>query len=289
MARAKMMDSPRELDSRQGCMQETVIRADGRWLLIPWKEIREYKDLFYFLIRRDFLSLYKQTVLGPIWFLLNPLCTTLIFTAIFGRVLKVSVGEVPHVLFYLCSLLPWSYVNTTFSAVAGTFSSNGPLFTKVYFPRLIIPIAKATSNLLSTGIQGVLFLAFWLYFKFFTPYGEGYALHPVLLLLPFMVVHGMLVSVGMGLWLASLTARYRDLHHLSGFLSQLWLYGTPVIYPLSEVPAGLRWIAARRACPAGVLRGGFHPTRRDRPFSNRYGCPFSKRRFPFSAVCAPGC
>ena len=222
---------------------DVVIRSHSGWLTLNLREIFAYRDLLFLLVWRDFVTKYKQTVLGPLWFVIQPLLTTLVFTVIFGRLAGIPTDGLPPVLFYLCGLLGWNYFAQTFSTISTTFTANAPLFSKVYFPRLIIPIAATISHALSFILNLIFFFGFWTYFHI-----NGAQLSnpswTAILLVPGVLVHAALISLACGLWMAALTAKYRDLAHLSAFLVQLWLYATPVIYPLSQVSETWRWLAA---------------------------------------------
>ncbi len=217
-------------------IQEIHIRPHRAWLQLDVRELWEYRDLLWLLVYRDFVAKYKQTILGPAWFVLQPVLTTLVFTVVFGNIAKIPTGGLPPVLFYLCGLLGWSYFSQTVSATSNTFTANQHIFGKVYFPRLVVPFAAAVSNLLAFGLQLLTFLAFWLYFREAAPSGAALHFDARLLWLPLLVLQTGLLALGVGCCMAALTAKYRDLQHLMAFLLQLWLYATPVIYPLAEAP-----------------------------------------------------
>jgi lipopolysaccharide transport system permease protein len=222
---------------------EIHIRPNRSWFRIEWRELWEYRDLLYLLVRRDFVSKYKQTILGPAWFVLQPALMSVVFTVVFGKVAQISTDGLPPYLFYLCGQLAWQYFATNMNATATTFSSNAHLFGKVYFPRLAIPLATSFSNLIAFAIQFATFAGFWLYFKWGTEAGNALHLHPAFVLMPLAMLHVMALSLGVSLWMSSLSAKYKDFGHLMGFLTQLWMFATPVVYPLSEVPARWHWIA----------------------------------------------
>lgn len=213
---------------------------------IDWQGVWEYRDMLIFLVRRDFFAKYKQTVLGPAWFIIQPLLTTLVFYIIFGKVAKLSTDGIPAGLFYLCGNIGWFYFAQSFQNTSTTFITNAPLFTKVYFPRIVLPISSVISNLFALSIQLLILIGFWIYFKYFTDAGDAFHLSPLVAFYPLLVIFTMLVSLGVGLWMSALTAKYRDLSHISSFILQIGLYATTVIYPLSEVmrffPEGLRWV-----------------------------------------------
>ncbi len=195
-----------------------------------------------FLVIRDFVSKYKQTILGPLWFIIQPLFMTLVFTVIFGRVAGIPTDGLPQVLFYLCGMLGWTYFAQCFSATSSNLLVNAALFRKVYFPRIIVPASVIISNLIAFAIQLATFIAFWIYFKYFTDAADRFHLSPWVWLFPLLVLQTGALSFGIGLWMSALTAKYRDLHNISGFIIQAWMYVTPVIYPLSQIPENYRWL-----------------------------------------------
>jgi len=222
---------------------EIVLRPDTGWRSVELASIWQYRDLLSLLVWRDFVSKYKQTVLGPLWFIIQPLSMTLVFTVIFGKVAGLSTDGLPPVLFYLCGQLGWNYFSQNFSSNSATFVTNAGLFGKVYFPRLIVPLAALVSNLFAFAIQVATFLCFYLYFKYGRGAG-GFGMDWRVGLLPLLVLQTAVLSLGVGLVMSALTAKYRDLTHLSALLIQVWMYATPVIYPLSEFPVRWRWVAA---------------------------------------------
>lgn len=223
---------------------EIVIQPTRGWLIIDWKGLLHYRDLLILLVRRDFVSRYKQTVLGPAWFILQPLLTTLVFSVVFGQIAKIPTDGLPPLLFYLCGLLPWNYFSQSLNTVSSSLIVNANLYSKVYFPRLIIPLSVILSNGFTFILQLVMFLGFYLYFKFFTAAGSGIHLNTFILVLPLLLLQTAAISLGVGLWISALTTKYRDFQHLVGFLTQLWMYATPVIYPLSVVPPRWRFALA---------------------------------------------
>lgn len=210
-----------------------------KWWDLRLHEIWEYKDLLFLFVRRDFISVYKQTVLGPIWFILQPLMTTLIFTVIFGNVVNVSTDGSPKILFYLLGITFWSYFSECLVKTAQTFLANSHIFGKVYFPRLTIPLSLVISNLIKFSIHFALFLGFYFYFIV-----DGANVQPnwTILLVPFLLLMMAGIGLGFGIIITSLTTRYRDLQFLVVFGTQLLMYGTPVVYPLSIVPMDVRWL-----------------------------------------------
>ncbi len=223
---------------------EIVIQPTRGWFAIDWKGLLHYRDLLVLLVRRDFVSKYKQTVLGPAWFILQPLLTILVFSVIFGRVAKIPTDGHPPLLFYLCGLLPWNYFSQSLNTISNSLVANANLYSKVYFPRLIIPLSVVLSNLFAFLLQFVMFSGFYFYFKFFTVAGSHINPNLFILVLPFLLLQTAAISLGVGLWISALTTKYRDFQHLVGFLTQLWMYVTPVIYPLSVVPTRWRFVLA---------------------------------------------
>ena len=222
---------------------EIHIEARTGWLRVNWRELWEYRDLLFVLVRRDFLSKYKQTVLGPLWFILQPLLNTLIFTVIFNKVAGIETGGIPPTLFYLCALLPWGYFAQNVTTGALTFTANAHLFGKVYFPRLVVPISTVISNLFALTLQ---FAVFFLFAAWFAMRGSPFYFGPGLLLAFPLLLITAAMSLGLSLLISASTAKYRDLTHLTPILLQLWMFATPVIYPLSKLTGGdghFAWIA----------------------------------------------
>lgn len=221
---------------------ELVIRPTRGWFHLDLLELWRYRDLFWLLIHRDFVSKYKQTVLGPTWFIFQPILTTVVFTVVFSGIAKIPTDGLPPLLFYLAGISGWSYFAQTFQSTSGTLIANSALFGKVYFPRLVVPLAAASSNLVALGLQICTLLCFWTYYKAFSAAGASFGFSGTIIFFPLVVLQIMALSLGVGLWLSALTAKYRDLVHLSGFIVQLWMYATPVIYPSSQIPSTWRWV-----------------------------------------------
>jgi lipopolysaccharide transport system permease protein len=222
--------------------QEIHIRPNRSWFRIDWRDLWGYRDLFGLMVTRDFLVKYKQTILGPAWFILQPLLMTLIFTVIFNRVAKIPTDGLPPFLFYLCGQLGWNYFSTTFTATSNILTINAGLFGKVYFPRLVVPFSIGTSNLLAFLIQFATFACFWIYFRFFTLVGHKLVISIAALCLPLLLFQTALLALGVGLLSSAITAKYKDLSYALPLVTQLWLYATPVIYPLSQVPQKWLWL-----------------------------------------------
>lgn len=203
-------------------------------------DLWRYRDLVMLFVRRDFVAAYKQTILGPLWYLIQPLFTTIIFTVIFGNFAKLPTDGLPQFVFYMSGTVVWSYFSDCFTKTSDTFINNSQLFGKVYFPRLAVPVSILISSLITFLMQFALFLIFVVYFVL-----RGSAIHvnwmwvlltPVLLL----IMAGL--GLGFGITISSLTTKYRDLRFLVQFGVQLLMYATPVIYPISSVPARFQWI-----------------------------------------------
>jgi lipopolysaccharide transport system permease protein len=221
---------------------ELVIRRTEGWFTLNVADVWRYRDLLLLLVRRDFVAKYRQTLLGPAWFLFQPLLMTAVFVVVFGNFARIPTAGVPPVLFYLGGLLAWSYFAQNFQAISATLSSNAAVFGKVYFPRLVVPISSLIATLLALALQVAAFAGFWIYFKFFTPAAGAFGLTGAVALLPLLVVQIAALSLGTGLWLAAVTVKYRDFAHLNVFLLQVWLYATPIVYTLSDVPERWRWV-----------------------------------------------
>ena len=220
---------------------EVVVERSRGWVRLPWREFWDYRDLLVLLVRRDVISRYKQTLLGPAWFIVQPVLTTLVFALIFSRIAEIPTDGIPAPLFYLCGLLGWNYFSQNITAAGATFINNAHLFGKVYFPRLIVPISILVSNLIAFALQLIPFFAFFAYYKLLR--GDSATdLGWRALLLPLPLLHTMLLSLGVSLWMAASTAKYRDLVHLNQYVVQLWMFATPIIYPLSKVSPNWVWL-----------------------------------------------
>jgi lipopolysaccharide transport system permease protein len=204
------------------------------------RELWQYRDLVMLFVRRDFVSIYKQTILGPLWIVLQPLLTTITYTIIFSRIAGISTGGVPPILFYLCGIIPWTYFAECLNKTSNTFIANSNIFGKVYFPRLAVPVSIIISNLISMGVQ---FLLFALIMSIYIIKGETvFSLQSSLLLIPFFVLLLAMLGLGIGLMVTALTTKYRDLRFLVTFGVQLLMFATPVIYPISSVSGKLKTI-----------------------------------------------
>ncbi len=220
---------------------DTIIRPRKGMLEFGLNEIYRYRDLLLMLVRRDFVTYYKQTILGPLWFFLQPLLMTLMFTVIFGNVAGLSTDGLPKILFYLSGITAWSYFADCLNKTATTFRDNQQVFGKVYFPRLVAPLAIVLSNLIKFGIQFLLFLVIlgvqWVQ-------GVPVAPNEMIAMFPFLILLMAGLGLGLGLIITSLTTKYRDLVFLLTFGVQLLMYATPVIYPMSSIPDEYRSLLA---------------------------------------------
>jgi lipopolysaccharide transport system permease protein len=220
-----------------------VIEPTKGWMALPGAEVWSYRDLLWEFVKRDFTTRYRQTLLGPIWYVLQPLITTAVLTVVFGRIAHLSTEQAPAPIFYLSGLLAWSYFAQTMPAIAATFTANSQLFGKVYFPRLTLPLSQLAGNLVALALQFVAFAALMTYYRHFTDFG-GRPMTPLLpasglVLLSQLQI--MALALGTGSLLAAATGKYRDLQHVLPVFVQLWFYATPIVYPLSMISREARW------------------------------------------------
>ncbi|HBZ33680.1 MAG TPA: ABC transporter permease [Bacteroidales bacterium] len=209
------------------------IRPKNGLLDIDFKELWRYRDLWWLFVKRNIVTVYKQTVLGPLWYVIQPLITTVMYMIVFGGIAQISTDGLPQPLFYLAGITIWQYFSSCLTSTSNTFLANAGLFGKVYFPRLISPLVDVTSNLVRFGIQLGLFFVVYLYYVIFTDVN----VHPNIygLLFPVLIILLAGLALGFGLVFSSLTTKYRDLQFLLSFFVSLWMYATPVIYPLSTI------------------------------------------------------
>lgn len=211
----------------------TEIRPKNRLFDVDFKELWRYRDLISLFVKRNIITQYKQTVFGPLWYLIQPMFTTIMYMVVFGGIAKISTDGLPQPLFYLAGISFWQYFSDCLTKTSNTFVENASIFGKVYFPRLVMPIANVTSNLLRFGIQFGLFLIVYAYYQLFTPI----TIHTnwYVLLVPVLVIMLAGLALGFGILFSSMTTKYRDLQLLLSFFVSLWMYATPVIYPLSTI------------------------------------------------------
>lgn len=225
---------------------KTVITSKHKLFDLHIRETIEYRDLIFLFVKRDFTALYKQTILGPLWAVIQPLLTTVVFTLVFGSLAGLTTADVagdfiiPGFLFYMSGNICWSYFSTNLHATSNTFLSNRATMGKVYYPRLVSPIATSVSNLISFGIQFAMFIIIWLVFIIIG--GTSIVITPMLLLIPLTVLQLMILSTGFGIIISSVTTKYRDLAMLVGFGLQLWQYASPIAYGLSLIPEKYMWL-----------------------------------------------
>ncbi|MCD6064165.1 MAG: type transporter [Flavipsychrobacter sp.] len=212
---------------------DQVISSKRYALQVNFAELWRYRDLLLMFVKRDIVTVYKQTILGPAWFFIQPIMTALVFTFVFGNLAGISTGGVPQILFYLSSLTIWNYFSDTLNVTSKTFTENAGIFGKVYFPRLIMPLSKVLSGFFKFLIQFSLFLIVWLYYMFFV---GNVAPTMWLITVPFLMLLMAAMGLGCGIIITSMTTKYRDLTFLVAFGVQLLMYASPVIYPVSSVP-----------------------------------------------------
>ena len=212
-----------------------VITPDRGWFELHLDEIWRYRDLLWIFVRRDFTTFYKQTILGPLWFFIQPLISTIVYTIIFSRVAGLPTDEIPPFLFYMSGIIAWNYFSSCLTSTSGTFTANAGLFGKVYFPRIIVPLSTVVSGLFRFGVQLIMFIGFYFYYL----YMGNQHINPsfqTLLLIPIMIIQMAMLGQGIGMIISSLTTKYRDLSYLVSFGTQLMMYASPIVYPLSIVP-----------------------------------------------------
>lgn len=213
------------------------IKPKKKWLDVDLKGIWRYRDLYYMYVKRDIITVYKQTILGPLWFLIQPILTTIMYMFVFGGLAGISTDGIPQPLFYMSGILLWNYFNAAFMVSSNVFTVNASVFGKVYFPRLVVPLSGITSNLIKFGIQLVLFIIIYLYYYI---QGVNLTINWTILLFPILILMIALHAMSWGLIISALTTKYRDLTQLVAFGIQLFMYLTPVIYPLSAAPEKYR-------------------------------------------------
>lgn len=213
------------------------IKPKKKLLDVDLKGIWRYRDLYYMYVKRDIITVYKQTILGPLWFLIQPILTTIMYMFVFGGLAGISTDGIPQPLFYMSGILLWNYFNAAFMVSSNVFTANASVFGKVYFPRLVVPLSGITSNLIKFGIQLLLFIIIYLYYYI---QGVNLSINWTLLLFPLLILMIALHAMSWGLIISALTTKYRDLTQLVAFGIQLFMYLTPVIYPLSAAPEKYR-------------------------------------------------
>ena len=232
-------DAIRDEVTSSGAGWVSVITPKKPLLHLPLREIWRYRDLITLMVWRDFISLHKQTIFGPLWYFVQPLVSTVVFQIVFGKIARIPTNNIPPFLFYMSGIVIWYYFSACLSRTANTLAANSALFTKVYFPRLTIPIADCISNIWQFLIQLSIFLGFYLFFL-----AKGAPIHPSyrIIIIPFLVLQTALLGLGVGLIISALSTRFRDLQVGVAPLIQLWMYASCIFYPRSIVPEYLQWI-----------------------------------------------
>ncbi len=233
------MEQKLSIDTIEAEDWSEIIRPQTTLFDLKLREVWHYKDLLLMFVRRDFVATYKQTILGPLWFFIQPLLTTFTFMVVFGTIAGISTDGTPMMVFYMSGITLWNYFSECLNKTSTVFRDNANIFGKVYFPRLIMPLSIVVSNLIRLGIQMVLFLSVWAYYLI-----KGNELHPnfMLLLIPYLILLMAIIGLGAGMMISALTTKYRDLVFLLSFGVQLLMYATPVIYSMNTVPAKYAWI-----------------------------------------------
>lgn len=218
---------------------DLVIESRRKLLDLQIRDVIRYRDLVFLFVKRDFVTQYKQTILGPLWFIINPLFSTIMYSFVFGNLAKIGTDGIPFLLFYYSGTMLWTFFTGCFNDASNVFLNNANLFGKVYFPRLTVPISNVFSNLTKTVVQFVTLMVFFGYFLFVHA-----PVFPVwwALAFPLLFIWLALLATGMGMIISSLTTKYRDLKQLISFALGLAMYATPVVYPLSQIPADFAWV-----------------------------------------------
>jgi len=219
----------------------TVIKPQNKLFDVDFKELWHYRDLFSMFVKRDIITQYKQTIMGPAWFFIQPAITTIMYMIVFAGIAKIPTDGLPEPMFYLAGIVCWQYFADCLNKTSSTFTANQGIFGKVYFPRLIVPLSTVASGLVRMGIQFLLFLGVYIYFLFI---GVKVSPNAYAFLLPVLVLMLAGLSLGFGIIISSMTTKYRDLTILFTFIVQLWMYATPIIYPLSTMSPKKQWIMA---------------------------------------------
>ncbi|UTY25855.1 ABC transporter permease [Treponema denticola] len=236
---------------------DLIIEPKRKLLDIPIREVIRYRDLIALFIKRDFVTQYKQTILGPLWFIINPLISTVMYAFVFGNLAKLSTDGVPHILFYYAGTMLWSFFAGCFTDATNIFVNNASLFGKVYFPRLTVPISNIASNVTRILVQFLCLMGFFVYYVV-----TSNVLRPSLLalLFPLILIWIAAVATGMGMVISALTTKYKDLRLLVNFALNLAMYATAVVYPVSQIPQRFHWVlyANPMNAPIELFRAWFY-------------------------------
>ena len=216
---------------------DIVIKPKSGWFNISFGEMYRYRDLIFMFVKRDFVTFYKQTILGPLWYIIQPLVNSVIFTIIFGKLAKIPTDGIPPFLFYMAGTVVWGYFSTCLTETSNTFVANREIFGKVYFPRMTVPISIVITGIFQFLIQFIIFIGFLLYY-----WHQGAEVSPSIMIftLPLILLQMAILGLGMGILVSSLVTKYRDLTFAMTFAVQIWMYLTPVVYPLTQVPEHYR-------------------------------------------------
>jgi len=225
---------------KENILWTTIISPKSKFLNLNIKELLKYRDLVFLFVKRDFVIQYKQTILGPLWYIIQPLISTLLFTFVFGNLAKLSTDNIPYVLFYYSGTMAWSFFEKIFKDASDTFVVNADLFNKVYFPRLTVPISKVFINFLSFLIQLLFLVLLYLYYVLYL--NQQIKPSIFIIFLPLLLIWLCALALGLGLIITSITTKYRDLKQLISFGINLWMYATPIVYPLSQVPFQYKYL-----------------------------------------------
>ena len=227
------------MDNRDNENWDLIIKPKTGWFDLHLGDVWGCRDLIGLFVKRDFVTFYKQTILGPLWYIIQPIFNTIVFTVIFGKIAKIPTDGIPPFLFHLSGTVVWGYFTACLTGTSNTFVSNAGIFGKVYFPRISVPISVVITGVFQFIIQFMIFLGFYFYFMI-----NGSDLNPsfLILLLPLLIFQMAILGLGMGTLISALTTKYRDLTFAMGFCVQLWMYLTPIVYPLSQVPERYRII-----------------------------------------------
>lgn len=218
---------------------DLILEPKNKLLDLKIREIIRYRDLVFMFVKRDFATAYKQTVLGPLWYIIQPLISTIMYTFVFGNLANIGTDGIPYILFYYGGTMLWTYFSSTFTSASSVFTTNSAMFGKVYFPRLTVPISTTIGHIIKLAIQFATLLVFYFYYMF-----TGSPIQPSwwVLAFPLLIIWIGFLGCGLGMIISALTTKYRDLNQLVTFGISLAMYATPIVYPLSEAPANLEWV-----------------------------------------------
>lgn len=236
---------------------DLIICPKRRLFDIPIRELIRYRDLIILFIKRDFTTQYKQTILGPLWFIITPLISTIMYSFVFGNLAKLSTDGVPHLLFYYSGTMLWTFFSGCFSDASNIFVNNASIFSKVYFPRLTVPISNVALNVLRTGLQFIFLMSFFVYYLLTT---DNLKPSPYALAFPLLLLWIAAMATGAGMLISAITTKYKDIRLIMSYLLSLAMYATPVVYPLSEIPKRFQWLAYANpmVAPIEVFRLWFY-------------------------------